>query len=77
MRENDGTFYLNEKDTAKLRKAHMSKIMNDENERDQIEDAYTEDGPIERVMREEIMEAFKYFPIRKAPGQQRFMQKGF
>ena len=28
MRENDGTFYLNEKDRAKLWKACMSKIMN-------------------------------------------------
>ena len=28
MRGNDGTLYLNEKDRAKLWKAHMSKIMN-------------------------------------------------
>ena len=26
------------------------------------------EGPIERVMREEIMEAFKYLKIGKAPG---------
>ena len=31
-------------------------------------DADTIEGPIERVMREEIMEAFKYLKIRKAPG---------
>ena len=58
MRRNDGTLYLNEKDREKLWKAHMSKLMNEENEWDQIAD--TIEGPIERVMREERMEAFKY-----------------
>ena len=38
----------------------MSNIMNEENEWDQIVDAHSVQGPIERVMREEIMEAFKY-----------------
>ena len=32
MRGNDGTPYLDENDRAKLWKAHMSKIMNEENE---------------------------------------------
>ena len=36
MRGNDGTLYRNERDRAKLWKAHMSKIMNEENEWDQI-----------------------------------------
>ena len=58
MHKNHGSLYLNEKDRAKLWKTHMSKIMNEENEWDQISDAYTVEGPIERVMREEIMEAF-------------------
>ena len=44
----------------------MSKIMNEKNECDQIADAV--EGPIERVMREEIMEAFRYLKIGKAPG---------
>ena len=69
MRGNDGTLFPNENDRAKLRKTHMSKIMNEENELDQIADAYTVEGPIERVMREEIMEAFKYLKIGKASGQ--------
>ena len=60
IRGNDGTLYLNEKDRAKLWKEHMSKIMNDHNEWDQIADADTVEGPIERVMGKEIMEAFKY-----------------
>ena len=57
MQGNDGTLYLNEKDRAKLWKEHKSKIMNEENEWDQIAD--TVEGPIERVVREEIMEVFK------------------
>ena len=65
-RGNDGTLYPNEKDRAKLWKAHMSKIMNEENEWDQIAD--TVEGPIEREMREEIIEAFKYLKIGKTPG---------
>ena len=44
----------------------MSKLMNEENELDQIADAV--EGPIERVMREEIMEEFKHLKIGKAPG---------
>ena len=68
MRGNYGTFYLDEKDRAKLWKAHMSKIMNEENELDQIADADAVDGPIERVMRDEIMEKFKYLTIGKVPG---------
>ena len=42
--------------------------MNEENELDQIADADTVEGPIERVMREEIMEAFKHLKIGMAPG---------
>ena len=68
MQENDGNFYLNEKDRAKLWKAHMSKITNEENERDQIADADTVEGPIERVMIKEIVEVFKYLKIGMAPG---------
>ena len=36
----------------------MLKIINEENEWDQLAGADTVDGPIERVMREEIMELF-------------------
>ena len=44
---NCGTFHLNERDRVKLWIAHMSKIMNEENEWDQIVDADTVEGPIE------------------------------
>ena len=46
MLGNDGPLYLNEKDRAKLWKAHMSKIMNEENEWDQIADADSVEKPI-------------------------------
>ena len=68
MLGNDGTTYFNEKDGAKLWKAHMSKIIIEENERNQIADDYSVEGPIKRVAREEIMEAFKYLKIGKATG---------
>ena len=42
--------------------------MNEETELDQISDVDTEQGPIEGVMREEIMEAFKHLKIGKTPG---------
>ena len=53
---NDGTLYLNEKDRAKLWKAHIPKIIKERNELDQIANADTVQGPIERVMSKEIME---------------------
>ena len=42
--------------------------MNKENEWDKIIDTDAVEGQIERVMREEIMKAFKYLKIGKAPG---------
>ena len=68
MRRNDGKFYLNEKDRAKLWKTYMSKIMKEENEWDQIAEADAVEGPIERLMREEIVEAFKYLKIGMTSG---------
>ena len=43
--------------------------MNNDNEWDQIADADIVEGPIERLTREEIMEAFKQFNIRRPNGQ--------
>ena len=42
--------------------------MNEENEWDQTADADAVYGPIERVMREKIMEVFKHLKIVKSPG---------
>ena len=43
---NDGTHCLCEKVRAKLWKAHLSKIMNEENEWDQVADADTVEGQL-------------------------------
>ena len=43
--------------------------MNEENEWDQIADADTVQGPIERVLRERIMEAFKHLSTVMASEQ--------
>ena len=67
MQGDDGTLSLNE-NRAKRRKSHMSEIMTDKNEWDQIADADAVEGPIERVMREEIMEALIYLKIGKMSG---------
>ena len=47
MRENDGTLYFSEKDRAKLWRAYISQIMNEENEWNEIVDADTVKGAIE------------------------------
>ena len=60
MRENYAIHYLNVKDSAKLWKAHMSKIMDEENQWDQIAYADTVLGPIKRVMKEDILEVYKH-----------------
>ena len=54
MRGNNGTFHLND-DRAKHRNAHMSSILSEENECDQIVAVYTVDGPSVRVRRENKM----------------------
>ena len=46
----------------------MIKIMNEKNKWDKFADADVVEGPIERVMREEIIEAVKYLKIGMAPG---------
>ena len=48
-------------------KYHMSKILNEVNEWDEIEGADTVEGPSRRVTREHIMQAFKQLKIGKAP----------
>ena len=46
----------------------MLKIMNEKNECDQIANADAIQGPIERVLKEEIMVALKHLKIGMAPG---------
>ena len=42
---------------------------------DQIADTDTVDGPIERLMREEMMEAFKHLKIGRLLGNPKLMQE--
>ena len=74
MRGNGGTLYLSEKDRAKLWKAHMSKIMNEENERDQIADADTAHGPIESVEKRKWRRS-NTRRLERLNGHLKFMQK--
>ena len=48
-----------------MKTVHMSKIINEKNDLDQIVDANTVVQPIERVMKKEITEAFKDMKIAK------------
>ena len=54
MRGNNGTFHLYD-ERAKHRNAHMSNILSEENEWDQIVAVDTVDGPSVRVRRENKM----------------------
>ena len=54
MRGNNGTFHLYD-ERAKHRNAHMSNILSEENEWDQIVAVYTVDGPSVRVRKENKM----------------------
>ena len=51
MKDKDGRLVVNEKDRGKLRKEHMEKIMNVENEWDQM----VEVNMVEGVTNEEVM----------------------
>ena len=49
MKDNDGRLVVSEKDRGKLWKDHMEKIMNVENEWDQMAEADMVEGPVEEV----------------------------
>ena len=48
---------FNENDGAKIWKEHMEKIMNEENEWDRMVETDVVEGPVEKVTRNEIVEA--------------------
>ena len=68
MKDKDGRLVVSEKDRGKLWKEHMKKIMNVENEWDQMVEADMVEGPVERVTDEEVMEAMKKMKLVKAAG---------
>ena len=57
MKDKDGKLVVSEKDRGKLWKEHMAKIMNTENEWDQMVEADMVQGPVEGVTDEEVMKA--------------------
>ena len=68
MKNKDGRLVVSVKDRGKLWKEHMKKIMNEENEWDQIVRADMVEGPVERVTDEEVMEALNKMKLGKEAG---------
>ena len=67
MKDKDGRLVVSEKNREKLWKDHMEKIMNVENEWDQMAKANVVEGPVEEVTYEE-MEAMNKMKLGKAAG---------
>ena len=68
MRDADGKLSFSEKDRGKVWKDHMEKIMNEENEWDQIVEAKVVEGPVDRVSRDEVVKALEEMKVGKAAG---------
>ena len=68
MKDRDGRLVVSEKDRGKLWKEHMKKIMNVENEWDQMVESDMVERPVEGVTDEEVMEAINKMKLRKAAG---------
>ena len=68
MKNKDERLVVSEKDRGKLWKEHMKKIMNVENEWDQMVEADMVEGPVEEVTDEEVMEAMNKMKLGKAAG---------
>ena len=68
MKNKNGRFVVSEKDRGKLWKEHMKKIMNVENEWDQMVEVDMVEGPVEGVTDEEVMEAMNKMKLGKAAG---------
>ena len=67
-KDKDGRLVVSEKDRGKLWKEHMEKIMNVENEWDQMVEVDMVEGPVEGVTDEEVMEAINKMNLGKAAG---------
>ena len=66
MKDKDGRLVVSEKDRGKLWKDHMEKIMNMENEWDQMAVADMAEGPVEEVTYEEVIKAMNKIKLGKA-----------
>ena len=68
LRGGDGRLGFIEEDRAKIWKEHMEKIMNEENEWDHMVETDVVEGPVEKVARNEIVEAMQRMKSGKATG---------
>ena len=68
LRGGDGRLGFIEEDRAKIWKEHMEKIMNEENEWDRMVETGLVEGPVEKVVRNEIVEAVQSMKSGKATG---------
>ena len=65
LRGGDGRLGFIEEDKAKIWKEHMEKIMNEENEWDRMVKTDLVEGPVEKVVRNEIVEAIQRMKSEK------------
>ena len=68
LRGRDGRFGFIEEDRAKVWKEQMEKIMNEEKEWDHMVETDVVKGPVEKVVRNEIVEAMQKMKSGKAKG---------
>ena len=68
MRGGDGRLGFIEEDRAKIWKEHMEKIINEENEWDHMVETDVVEGPVEKVARNEIVEAMQRMKSGKVTG---------
>ena len=68
LRRRDGRLNFIEEDSAKICKEHMEKIMNEKNEWGQMMEIDVAEGPVEKVARNEIVEAMQKIKSIKTTG---------
>ena len=66
LRRRDGRLGFIEEDRAKIWKEHMEKIMNEEDEWDRVVETDLVEGPVEKMVRDEIVEAIQSMKSGKA-----------
>ena len=68
IKDKNGRLVVSEKDRGKLWKDHMEKVMDVENEWDQMAEADMVEGPVEEVTYEEVIKAMNKMKLGKAAG---------
>ena len=68
LRGEDGQLGFIEEDSTKIWKEHMEKIMNEENKWDRMVETDLVEGPVEKVVRDKIVEAMQSMKSGKAIG---------